>query len=565
KAYIGLYAISNQGSYVWIDRPVNPLTYPVWKQEAKDLPGGIKGKAPYDAFFLSGQAYYLLKGTTVFKFTHVPDATTDLITVKYETIIPFTLLPKNAKVNAVFEAITSPERNSGSYFIVIYTTGDKQEMLMTKGISKEKVPVTFDWKGKAVTAIGLFDYQITSGKRLGYVSFKNIFKYFELDIKETATLKIVSPAFDNQVLFGCPQTFCFHATIDAISTRDNKIFIIRGNWFWELTNPVSHPNKNNMMHLEKFRTQDATLPTMSATIDCAFNLKNKLYLIRNERLYIQDHKDNVTRWRWLHSAFPTMTENDLYGEFGACFRSPNSENKVFLLKGLYALLTLIESIGDCNCPHLGSQYWYLSQDNSGDFTPIDSRHISYLNGLPDSVEAAFYYAPKKKVYAFSSNFVFVMEASYFSGSKTTSDAKVKLVQDEFFGCNDYPYSVSGEYDNFADFREKLSKFKPPSAQPLPSNLWIYTAIGVTILVLVVIAIASTYCLLRTKPNQSQTHQSQESLEAVQPNMKGSGYSVSEELESMVKSSQKPQQDSEKKSPWKRKRTSKVAEKRKKAK
>ncbi|RWS22501.1 hypothetical protein B4U80_13548 [Leptotrombidium deliense] len=542
KPYVGLYMISDK-YFVWMERPKTVTTYPRWEQTVKMLPPPTiaLNMAPWDAFFVSRRVYYILKNKKLYKFTKIPKKDEDVVEIDIKSIVPLTLVPNAGKVDAVFEILANfDESNSDSYIIVVYSVGKKQDMLMTKGNSATRVPITFNWTGLKVTGIGLFDYRKISGTRLGYVSFGKVFKYFEMEIKESATLKIVSPAFDNQVLFGCPQTFCFHATVDAIAMRGDKIFVVRGFWFWEMPTPNTRLNKANAQHLTKIRTQDDRLPFMTSTVECAFNLQNKLFLIRDQKIYIEEMPGNVSRWRPIDLTFTSIADTEWVGGMDACFRSPTSPNNTYLLKGSSNLSKYLKFY---TFLLLGEQFWYVTQEDSGDFISIgSSSHISYLKGLPDSVEAAMYYEKDNKVYAFSSSFVYIIEESAFSEGFTTREASVKLAQDLFFGCNNFAYDKNGEYKTLAEVRGKLEAYKPDGAESKLDYLYMYGGIGVTLFVLIIAAIIGTYMLLRAKPASKLGPDtgSQESLDAVPPTPKASGFSVSEELEEMVR--QKAQKD-----------------------
>ncbi|RWS05969.1 hypothetical protein B4U79_19076 [Dinothrombium tinctorium] len=434
RPYIGLYVIRGH-DFIWIRKPPTVLTYPKIIDSIQSLPHPINKYTPLQTIFITRERFYFIsKNKQLVSFDRVLENEADLEHISPEMLEPFTLI-NNSQIDAVFETLTT----NGSYLTIFHSEEEnRQKILITKGNSKKKLNAVYDHADGKVKAIALFDYKIDSKKRLGIIIFSHVFRYFTFTIDgDTARINAKGPHLDNQVLFGCPQIFCFYATLDAISTKEDKIIIIRGDYYWEVSSLKKRLKVSSSSNLAHFQTQDDTLPLMRATVEASF-FHNELYLIRAQRIYIVPHSGNVSRWYPNSLLLKDAEEFARFSEIDAAFSSPNIDGGVYLISGDRFIL---------------KQIHYL------EFRTIHAGHLSDIAGSPTYIEAAFYHYRDRKVYIFSSNYVFIYEKAAFSTDKVSILPKMHLIQELFFDCENYDYSET-HYVSFEKFKARVSNFKP---------------------------------------------------------------------------------------------------------
>ncbi|RWS14777.1 hypothetical protein B4U79_17915 [Dinothrombium tinctorium] len=107
-----------------------------------------------------------------------------------------------------------------------------------------------------------------------YKSFKG------LRYKEDSELNLLSngPYLDNQVLFGCPPTFCIHASIDAIARKNKSLMIFSGRYYYDYDERNSLTIKN-VKHLRNLPVEGEVLGHIPHQIDAAIATKlDKIFL-----------------------------------------------------------------------------------------------------------------------------------------------------------------------------------------------------------------------------------------------------------------------------------------------
>ncbi|RWS09362.1 hypothetical protein B4U79_18124, partial [Dinothrombium tinctorium] len=361
----------------WIRKPKTELTYPGLLKSINSLPKPIlQANYKMKSLFVMNERFYFItktsKGKQLITFNRIPSKDEYLERISFDTLAPFTLI-LNEEIDAVFETITT----EGSFLITFYT-GNKtnQQILMTKGNSKEKKQVLYHQEEAKVSAIALFDYKELSNVRLGYISFGSMFKYFIIELKEeVALIRIISPYMDNQVLFGCPQTFCFYATLDAASTRGNNVIFIRGKYYWEMDNFNTRLNRWNAKQLNDFRTQDDLMPFVRATVDAAFRLK-ALYLIRQKRIYIEPAPGNVSKWHTHSYLFYKLRGYSFWFRgIDSAFAAPNLNDAIYLISDEEYFLLQITPFEDFDIIEEDSSKLY---ENSAHRLFLTKKTMSFL-------------------------------------------------------------------------------------------------------------------------------------------------------------------------------------------